>query len=207
MFSLGVKDKEAAKRLRTAEIARTDALLDEARATLAAATAPDCDAAPEPAPALTEAEQEAAEFQRRAEEARMERWRARAPDRDAARALLPEKTERLPREVRAWRDLLRTEQQSRDLEVAKLKAQLERFENGGQDAAPAPRQAPRKGTSLTFEKMLADYVAERTNLAPRGVASMQTHVRNVGELICSASLSPSRPVAESGRRRPPSSQG
>ena len=160
-FSLGTKDKEDAKRLRSGHALRTDRLIDDALATLAA-TVPYDAAPPDRVDGqwLGEFATEQAQFAARKTAEQEARRLARALHRDDWRERLDGSTERMPPRYAALRDLMREKEER----VASVEARLRAVEA---IPAPAPAQGAiaspmsRKGALWLDEKIVDLWAAER----------------------------------------------
>ena len=142
-YSLRVKDKAVAKRRRTEEMARTDALLDEAEAAYAAARG----IAPAAPLEMTDAEREEAAFRAREAAEHKERWAARVEERNAFRRRMGLHSAELSQMERVARDLIRAEQEK----SARL------AETQSVEAQQTERPSPRKGGRVSLNGLFLNY--------------------------------------------------
>lgn len=161
-FSLGTKDKEDAKRLRSLHALRTDNLIEEALATLVAMVPVDT-GQPDKVDGqwLGEFASEQAEFAARKTVEREARRLARATHRDEWRERLDGSTEQMHPRYGALRDLMREKEERAVAAEARLRAV---------EAMPAPapvhgaKSSPTRSTGGLWldEKIVDLWAAERT---------------------------------------------
>ncbi|MGN6849202.1 MAG: DUF6538 domain-containing protein, partial [Sphingomicrobium sp.] len=165
-FSLGTKDKDEAKRLRSKHAIRTDGLIDEAWASLAPSRPPVAPPAGAVAISEEELEWEALDRQDMAEkEARREELGEYI---DFLKDRLRGSTREMPRELRAFRYILEGHQFDHDLlsdqlRVARFeKQEVERKLAETATVPPASASPTRSGTTLWLDTDVVDgWAAER----------------------------------------------
>jgi integrase len=143
-FSLGVKDREAAKSLLLSHQLETDALIVEARRNKSPA-----------APMLSSREQERAEALAAREAAKQARYDARRPYRTAVRERMMLSTAELGPEEAAWRDLVR---EATDPEVIAQAVTAQQAAN----EALAKGSGKVAADDRTVEKLIEAYEADKS---------------------------------------------
>lgn len=186
-FSLKTKDKDEAKRKRSAEALRTDKLLEEAQTRLGLATASP-EAPQAPARALTEFEIEQGEYESRELAEKEARREELAPLVDFLRGRLKGSTQKMPRAIRAMKYL--SEQDSFDLalvrdQLAIALAKVAELEKGQSptptkspaEAAQSATGAPAEETPGTMlDPTIVDLWAAERKVQPQGVSMYRAAV-------------------------------
>jgi integrase len=168
-YSLGTKDKEEAKRLRSEHALRTDLLVDEARSKLAEQSGSgevEAALAPIDGQWLGEFAQEEAEFAARKTAEQEARRLARRQYRDEWRERLDYSTARMPPRYAALKDLLR-EQEER---AAAAEARAGALETQQPTlAAPAPNPPSRPSEPAMLDTTIVDLWAAERKPRPKGI--------------------------------------
>lgn len=187
-FSLKTKDKDEAKRKRSAEAVRTDKLLEEAQARLALLAAP---VEPPRAPArpITEAEIEQAEREGRELFDKEHRREELSEFVDFLERRLKGSTAQMPRHLRGFRYLIeRGEFKSALLEdqLAAARAEIAQLKQGhspasSQPPAEASQSAPAaphgQTPGIMMDPTVVDLWAAERNVQPQGVSMYRAAVR------------------------------
>jgi integrase len=182
-FSLGTKDKEEAKRLRSEHALRTDALIDEAWAKMREQVAPVEAKAPPMIDGqwLGEFAEEEAAFAARKTAEREARRLARRHFRDEWRERLDGTTARMPPRYAALKDLIREQEERAAAAEARAKA-LE-AQNTPTAISPRPSNPSRSGAPIMLDATIVDMWAAERKPTQKGIDTHRAVARWLYERV------------------------